>query len=151
LNRKNIRILSITSIILESSSDVGLGHTFNNLSNAMGGSVIIITLVLLWFIVSGFFGKEVGVSVTQSNNLVSCTSPEGARNHLKRYYASLRFSSGINRKFNNILNNKVYFSTSCINLGDSNDLNSAEVVYYNADLSKKEIVKENKKKSGVYK
>jgi len=146
LNRKNIRILSITFIISESSNDVGLGHTFNNLSDAIGGSVGIITLVLLWFIVSGFSGKEVGVGATQSNNLVSCTG-----NHLKRYYASLRFSSGINRKVNHILNNKVYFSTSCINLGDSNGLNSAEVVYHNADLNKKEIVKENKKKSGVYK
>lgn len=136
---------------MESSNDVGLGHTFNNLSGAMEGSVRIITLVLLWFIVSGFFGKEVGVDGTQSNNLVSCTSPEGARNHLKGYYTSLRFSSGINRKVNHILNNKVYFSTSCINLGDSNGLNSAEVVYYNADLNKKEIVEENKKKSGVYK
>jgi hypothetical protein len=110
--------------------------------------VRIVTLALLWFIVSGFFGKEVGVGGTQSNNLVSCTSPGGARNHLKRYYASLGFYSGINRKVNHILNNKVYFSTSCINLGDSNGLNSAEVIYYNADLNKKEIVEENKKKSG---
>jgi hypothetical protein len=146
LNRKNIIILSITFLILESSNDIDLGHTFNNPSGAREGSTRIITLALLGCIVSDFFGREVGVRGTQSNNLVSCVG-----NHLKRYYASVRFSSGINRKVNHILNNKVYFSTSCINLGDSNGLKSVEVVYSNVDLNKKEIVEENKKKSGVYK
>jgi len=132
---------------LESSNDVDLDHTFNNPSGAREGSTRIITLALLGSIVSGFFGREVGVGGTQSNNLVAQIC---AGNHLKRYYASVGLSSGINRKVNHILNNKVYFSTSCINLGDSNGLKS-EVVYSNADLNKKEIVEENKKKSGVYK
>lgn len=131
---------------MESSNDVDLGHIFNNLSGAREGSVII-TLALLRSIVSGFFGRGVvKVCGMQSNSLVSC-----AGNHLNRYYVSLRFSSGINRKVNHILNNKVYFSTSCINLGNSNGcLKSAEVVYSNSDLNKKQIIEENKKKSGVY-
>jgi len=133
---------------LESSNELDLGHTFNNPSGAMEGSTGIIALALLGCIVSDFFGREVGVRGTESNNLLLLGN---AGNHLKQYYASVRFSSGINRKVNHILNNKVYFSTSCINLGDSNGLKSVEVVYSNVDLNKKEIVEENKKKSGVYK
>lgn len=133
---------------MESSNELDLGHTFNNPSGAMEGSTGIIALALLGCIVSDFFGREVGVRGTESNNLLLLGN---AGNHLKQYYASVRFSSGINRKVNHILNNKVYFSTSCINLGDSNGLKSVEVVYSNVDLNKKEIVEENKKKSGVYK
>ena len=48
-----------------------------------------------------------------------------------------------------ILNKKVYFSTSSINLVDSNNLKSA-VLYINADEDKEKIVNENRHKSGIY-
>lgn len=60
-------------------------------------------------------------------------------------------SLGTNRggAVNYILNNKVYFSTSSINLGDRHNQKSV-VFYFNADVDKEKIVRENKNKSGVY-
>lgn len=46
------------------------------------------------------------------------------------------------------LNNKVYFSTTTINLEKSN-INPA-VIYINAEIDKEKIIKENSKKSGIY-
>ena len=59
---------------------------------------------------------------------------------------------GTNRLYNRF-NNTVYFSTSAyyrVNSEGKNNLVVPAIVYLNADINKEEIIKENKKKSGVY-
>lgn len=115
-----------------------------------------ITLPLLGSIVSGFFGRKAGVSGAQLlitySSIIMTTILEliayfevGSNTMYKSKFNSI----GTNRNIKFICNNKVYFSTSSINLGDSNNLES-KVFYFDADTDKEKIVKENQNKSGVY-
>jgi group I intron endonuclease len=74
-----------------------------------------------------------------------------ANRQFNTIYAFEFNSLGTNRNVNYgcALNKKVYFSTSSLNSGDSDNLKPA-VIYQNADINKNEIFKENKEKSGVY-
>ena len=106
----------------------------------------IITLSLLGSIVSGFFGRKVRVCGAQ---LITCYNVIATRRY-NTIHAFEFNSFDTNRNVNYILYNKVYFSTSSrLNLVDSHNLKPA-VIYLNADINKKEIFKENNKKSGVY-
>ena len=134
----------------------------------------IITLSLLESMVFGFFGRKVGVTGAQlitcynviaTTTLVVVVFLEVWFNNISvsieflRWIAIRRYNTihafeinsfDTNRNVNYILYNKVYFSTSsCLNLVDSHNLKPA-VIYLNADINKKEIIKENNKKSGVY-
>jgi group I intron endonuclease len=123
--RKNILFLSIFFFLL-----ISILVVYIDLS-------LIITLSLWVNIVADFFGREVGIKGMQFNVLYVAA--------YKRDY--IRFNRVIFKNHN--LLNKVYFSTSCVNLNDNNNLNP-EVIYINADINKEEIIKENKNKSGVY-
>lgn len=172
LRRKNIISHTRKFLILESYKSVDLiGPTFKWLIEGL--FILIVTLSLSRFMVSDFFGRKVWVSgalfITCFSVIVTTilaaiaffgvgfnnipASIELFRWKANRQYNTIyafEFNSlGTNRNVNNILNKKVYFSTSSLNLVDSDNLKPA-VIYKNADINKNEIFQENKEKSGVY-
>jgi hypothetical protein len=172
LARKNIISHTIKFLILVSYKSVDLiGPTFKLISEGL--FILTVSLSLSRFIVSNFFGRETRVSGAQFitcfsvivttilaviafcgvvfNNisvlieLLICI----ANKRFNTIYAFEFNNFGTNKNVNYILNNKAYFSTSSLNLRDSKNLKPS-VVYQNADISKNEIIQENKNKSGVY-
>lgn len=124
--RKNIVLLPIFFFFLMSILVINIDTS------------LIFTVSLWENIATNFFGRKVGTRYIQFNGL--------NRTAYKKDH--IRFNNVISWKKNYLLN-KVYFSTSFINLKNDNNL-KPEVAYLNADLNKEEIIKENKNKSGIY-
>ena len=154
LHRKNIISQTSKFLLLVSYKNVDLiGPTFKSIKEGF----LIVTLPLSRFMVSGFFGREVGVSralcsifslpfpsnlyvVIAQSILYVVTFYFGKVIIFNNRDETLKFSSFINRRIgvgvgvhtttkrhivNYILRNKVYFSTSSLNSGDSDNLKGA--------------------------
>jgi group I intron endonuclease len=118
--------------------------------------LIIITLPLLGSIVSGFFGRKVGVNGAAQPNTYSSIRITTTLELLayfevgSNFMYKFKFNSLDTNRNKKFICNKAYYSTSSLRPeGDSNNLES-KVFYYNADIDKEKIVKENQNKSGVY-
>src|SRR5919201_1164711 len=168
LARKHIISHTIKFLILVSYKSVDLiGPTFKLISEGL--FILTVSLSLSRFIVSNFFGRETRVSGAQFitcfsvivNTILAVIAFSGvvfnnisvlielliciANKRFNTIYAFEFNNFGTNKNVNYILNNKAYFSTSSLNLRDSKNLKPS-VVYQNADLSKNEIIQENKNK-----
>ena len=170
LHRKNIIPHTRKFLLLESYKNVDLiGPAFKSLIEGFVKLTVTkvkltVTLPLSRFIVSGFFGREVGVNVAQFitsffvitfrgilaiiafcvtifNNILGLKIlPKGIIN--RRFNCrneSLIFYNLVTKwqNVNYILGNKVYFSTCRIYLGDSNNLKPGGI-YINASADKEE-------------